>query len=84
MDIRRYAVCAETIHDPHRNYTVLGRIIGLDRSNYQTDHDAALAAVRDTIEFMPESIDDILAEGFHVFTIAGESKWVSVQEAVDT
>lgn len=76
----RHAVAAETVHDPHHNYTILGRIIEIDQNEFETEQEVATEAARQATEYMPESIDDILDNEFHVFKISGESKWVSTAD----
>lgn len=76
---RRFAVCAETVFDPHHNYTILGRIVTRDLSEFDSLGDAARDAVRTAVETMPESIDDIVDDEFKVLVIE-DSSWVPVYE----
>lgn len=55
-----YAVLAETKLDPHHNYTVLGRIIKLNRSDYDSERAVAIAAAKQAFDTMPETPEDIL------------------------
>lgn len=80
-DMRRYAVLGETVHDPHRNYTVLGRIIDINRSEYDSDQAAAEAAAAAAVEAMPESKDDIVDDEFQVLEVTDSSHWVAVDDA---
>jgi hypothetical protein len=67
---KRFAVSAETVHDPHHNYTILGRIVTLDMDDYPSLEAAAQTAVTQAAEAMAETIEtDILDDQLKVFVI---------------
>jgi hypothetical protein len=63
------AVCAETVHDPHANYTILGRIVTINLDEYDTHYDAAVEAARRATDAMPEDGEEILDSSLRVFTL---------------
>lgn len=79
IEIKKFAVAAETTLDPHCNYTILGRIVELDVTEFDSIQAAAAEAVDEAMETMPENKSDIVDNNFKVFVISG-SVYVPIPE----
>jgi len=77
--VQQFAVAAETVTDPHHNYTILGRLCELRVDEYDSLEEAAREAARRAADAMPEQESELVDSEFHVFAIE-DSTFVPVSD----
>lgn len=75
--MQQFAVAAETVTDPHHNYTILGRLCKLRIDEYDSLEEAAREAARRAVGAMLEQESESVDSEFRVFAIE-DSTFVSV------
>jgi hypothetical protein len=68
-DTPRFAMYAEIVHNPHANYTIVGRIIKAAPDNWESNKASAREATYRVVNMMPGPSADLADGLFRVFPL---------------